>query len=138
MYQGRLYIDRKFYIMNDILYGNFDYEQMFKVDDEKATEDEIYDAENYGDIYKIKWTKPPLLFKKIELECFDDLQSVLNEQYGLRIFDPNCKLYFGTEVEYDDDGDEVEYISSRLIMTEYGGSTLAEQIYEFGEENGNL
>ena len=41
-------------------------------------------------------------------------------------------------MEYNDDGDEIEYISSRLIMTEYGGSTLAEKIYEFGEENGYL
>ena len=48
------------------------------------------------------------------------------------------QLYFGTEVEFNDDGDEIEYISSRLIMTEYGGSTLAEKIYEFGEENGYL
>merc|ERR1712176_928855 len=138
MYQGRLYIDGKFYIMNDILYGNFDYEQMFKVDDEKATEDEIYDAENYGDIYKIKGTKPPLLFKKIELECFDDLQSVLNEQYGLKIFDPNCQLYFGTECDFNDDGDEIEYISSRLIMTEYKGSTLAEKIYDYAENFDHL
>ena len=138
MYQGRLYIDRKFYIMNDILYGSAEYEQMFKVDDEKATEDEIYDAENYGDIYRIVGSKPPLLFKKIELECFDDLQSVLNEQYGLKIFDPNCQLYFGTECDFNDDGDEIEYISSRLIMTEYKGSTLAEKIYDYAEDNDHL
>ena len=89
---GRLYIDRKFSIMNEILYPNSEYEQLFKVSDEKATEDEIYDAQNYGDIYRIKGTEPPLLFKKIELECFDDLQSVLNEQYGLKIFDENCQV----------------------------------------------
>eukprot|EP01084_Bolivina_argentea_P042700 78713_1 len=137
-YQGRLYIDRKFIIMNDILYGNFEYEQMFKISDEKATEDEIYDAQNYGDIYRINGTNPSLLFKKIELECFDDLASVLNEQYGLKIFDENCQLYFGTEIDYDDNGDQIEYISSRLIMTEYKGSTLAEKIYDYAEENDYL
>eukprot|EP00485_Elphidium_margaritaceum_P006766 CAMPEP_0202695326 /NCGR_PEP_ID=MMETSP1385-20130828/8938_1 /ASSEMBLY_ACC=CAM_ASM_000861 /TAXON_ID=933848 /ORGANISM="Elphidium margaritaceum" /LENGTH=848 /DNA_ID=CAMNT_0049351331 /DNA_START=59 /DNA_END=2605 /DNA_ORIENTATION=- len=152
-YQGKLYVDRKFFIMDEILYPQCEYEQMFKVDDEKATEDEIFDAQNYGDIYRIMRPKnddddvdaqqlqsqlPTLLFKKIELECFDDLQSVLNEQYGLKIFDENCQLYFGTEVDYNDDGDEVEYISSRLIMTEYKGSTLAEKIYDYAEENDYL
>lgn len=85
--------------MNQILYPKSEYEQMFKISDEKASEDEIYDAQNYGDIYRINGTNPPLLFKKIELECFDDLESVLNEQYGLKIFDKNCQLYFGAEVD---------------------------------------
>eukprot|EP01083_Nonionella_stella_P035522 96922_1 len=136
-YQGRLYIDRKFCIMDEILYGKHEYEQMFQID-EKATEDEIYDAQNYGSIYRIKSSNPALLFKKIELECFDDLQSVLNEQYGLKIFDENCQLYFGSECDYNSDGEEIEYISSRLIMTEYKGSTLAEKIYDYAEENDYL
>ena len=89
---GGLYIDRKFCIMDEIIYPSLEYEQLFTVTDEKATESEMFDAQNYGDIFSIKGTEPPLLFKKIELECFDDLQSVLNEQVGLKIFDPNCQV----------------------------------------------
>ena len=89
---GELYIDRKFQIMDELLYPSLEYEQLFAVTEEKATESELFDAQNYGDIFRIKGTEPPLLFKKIELECFDDLESVLNEQYGLRIFDPNCQV----------------------------------------------
>ena len=78
--------------MDELIYPSLEYEQLFTVTDEKATESEMFDAQNYGDIFRIKGTEPPLLFKKIELECFDDLQSVLNEQVGLKIFDPNCQV----------------------------------------------
>ncbi len=56
--------------MDDVLFPSTEYEQLFSVADERATENDIFDAENYGDIFRIKGAEEALLFKKMEIESF--------------------------------------------------------------------